>query len=72
MPAPDTFDPIAAFRLGAGGHNHLTPGPRQLQNRMPANPAVRSGHNREFSGLGWNIRDSPWRSVHLGVDLFAI
>jgi hypothetical protein len=70
--APDALDRSAAFRLGAGGHNHFTPGPRRFQNRMPANPAARSGHNREFSGLGWNIRDSPWRFVHLVIDVFDI
>ena len=59
--AAGALDRIVAFRLGPGGHNHLTPGPRQFPKRMPANPAVRSGHNREFSGLGWKIRDSPWR-----------
>jgi hypothetical protein len=68
--APEALDRVAAFRLGAAGHNHLTPGARQFQYRMPANPAVCSGRNLEFSGLGWNIRDSPWRSVDLVVDIF--
>jgi hypothetical protein len=38
---------------------------RQFQRRMPANTAVCPGDNRQFSGLGWNISDSPSCVVHL-------